>query len=122
MAASLLVLMSILVLAMASVKTFIKGFRMYEKEKDTRQTSVSFTEPAGSRFTAELLINTDDGQSRLVNPTDASGSPMGERDSHELDVFKESVSRSYLLSRLQLCADLWSLLDFPPLPHHIPAP
>ena len=86
-------LLSILVLAMASVKTFIKGYHMFEKERDTRQTSVSFTEPAGSRLTAELLINTDDGQSRLVGPAAATsaGGPMGERDSHELDAFKETV-------------------------------
>lgn len=87
--ASLLVLLSILVLAMASVKTFKKGYHMYLNERGTRETSVSFTEPAGSRLTAELLINTDDGLSRLVSPI-TPGSPAGERDSHELDAFKES--------------------------------
>mmetsp|Transcript_9654 Transcript_9654/g.24692 ORF Transcript_9654/g.24692 Transcript_9654/m.24692 type:complete len:408 (-) Transcript_9654:274-1497(-) len=95
--ATLLVLLSILVLAMASVKTFYKGCHMYQKEEqENRTTSVSFTEPAGSRLTAELLIPHDDGASRLAGPTAASSNPQAgyhereSHDSHELEAFKET--------------------------------
>ena len=89
--ATLLVLLSILVLALASVKTFYKGFHLYQKEQGNRTTSVSFTEPAGSRLTAELLIDDDHGVSRLAGPSPAASKPHAghhERDSHELDAFK----------------------------------